>query len=52
MAVRYSTGTLHNLLGSLDLKTQFTNAVIDIYSGTQPVTADNAVSGVYWPGLL
>ena len=45
MAVRYSTGTLNKLLGSQDLRAQFTNCVIDIYSGAQPVDADSAVTG-------
>jgi len=45
MAVRYSTGTLNKLLGSQDIKTQFTNCVIDIYSGAQPVTADSPAIG-------
>jgi len=46
MSVKYSTGTLNKLLGSQDLKTQFTDCVIDIYSGAQPINADSAAIGV------
>jgi len=45
MAVKYSTGTLHKLLGSQDLRTQFVNSVIDIYSGAQPADADSVATG-------
>jgi len=45
MTVRYSTGTLNKLLGSQDLKTQFANCVVDIYSGVQPLSADDAAVG-------
>jgi len=51
MAVRYSTGCLSKLLGESGVDTGanglrgiFKDCVIDIYSGAQPGSADNAVA--------
>lgn len=53
MSVRYSTGCLDMLLGengveagANGLKGIFKDCVIDIYSGIQPASADNAATGV------
>lgn len=45
MTVRLSTQLRTNLAGSTGFAATFANGVIDIYSGTQPVTADAAVTG-------
>lgn len=45
MALRFSTGLRNKMLGSEDLRTAFTNGVLRIYSGAQPVSADAAISG-------
>jgi hypothetical protein len=45
MAVRYSTGCFNKLLGTASLKDIFADGVINIYTGTQPLSADNAATG-------
>lgn len=45
MTVRLSTKLRDNLAGSTGFAATFANGVIDIYSGTQPVTADSAATG-------
>jgi len=45
MAIRFSTGLRDDMLGSADLKTVFTNGVLRIYSGVQPTSANDAISG-------
>ena len=45
MTVRLSTQLRNNLAGPTGFATTFANGVIDIYSGSQPVTADAAVTG-------
>jgi len=46
MAVRFSTGLRDDILGSTGLSTSLNDGVIHIYSGSQPSTADSAISGV------
>ena len=43
--IRLSTALRNNLAGSTGFATTFANGVIEIYTGTQPVTADAAVTG-------
>ena len=43
--VRLSTQLRNNLAGTTGFATTFANGVIDIYSGTQPATADAAITG-------
>lgn len=43
MAVKYSTAVADSLLDKID--SDFTNCVVDIYSGVQPQSADDAISG-------
>jgi len=45
MTVRFSTGTRNGLAGSIGLAGLFNRGYINIYSGTQPTTADSAVTG-------
>jgi hypothetical protein len=45
MTVRLSTQLRTNLAGGTGFAATFANGVIDIYSGTQPATADDAVTG-------
>ena len=45
MALRLSTGLRQALLGSADFQTEFALSFINIYTGTQPATADTAASG-------
>lgn len=45
MTLRLSTKLRSNLVGSTGFAATFTNGVIDIYSGTQPATADSAATG-------
>ena len=45
MTVRLSTQLRNNLAGTVGFATSFANGVIEIYTGTQPATADSAVSG-------
>ena len=45
MTVRLSTQLRTNLAGTTGFATTFANGVIDIYSGTQPATADAAITG-------
>jgi len=45
MTLRLSTGLRTNLVGSTGFASTFANGVIEIYSGTQPATADAAVTG-------
>jgi len=44
MAIKTSTGLRNQLLDTSSLKTILTGGFINIYSGTPPVTADDAVS--------
>ena len=46
MTVRLSTKLRDNLAGTTGFASTFANGVIEIYSGSQPVSADNAVSGI------
>ena len=43
--VRLSTGLRNNLAGTTGFAATFADGVIDIYTGTQPVSADAAISG-------
>lgn len=43
--IRFSTGLRTNLAGALGFAATFANGVIEIYTGTQPATADAAVTG-------
>ena len=43
--VRLSTGLRNNLAGTTGFAATFADGVIDIYTGTQPVSADSAISG-------
>ena len=43
--LRLSTAMRNGLLGSQDLKTMFTDGVLEIYTGTQPTSADDAETG-------
>ena len=43
--VRLSTGLRNNLAGTTGFAATFANGVIDIYTGTQPFSADAAISG-------
>ena len=45
MTVRLSTQLRTNLAGTTGFAATFANGVIDIYSGTQPATADAAITG-------
>lgn len=45
MTIRLSTGLRTNLAGSTGFAATFANGVMEIYSGTQPATADAAVTG-------
>ena len=45
MTVRLSTQLRTNLAGTTGFGATFANGVIDIYSGSQPVSADAAVTG-------
>ena len=45
MTVRLSTGLRNNLAGTTGFAATFANGVMDIYTGTQPGTADAAVTG-------
>jgi len=45
MALRLSTGLRQGLLGTASFDATFTACFINIYTGTQPATADTAASG-------
>lgn len=45
MTVRLSTKVRDNLAGTTGFAATFANGVIDIYSGTQPASADAAITG-------
>lgn len=45
MTLRLSTGLRTAMAGTTGFASTFANGVINIYSGTQPVLADNAISG-------
>ena len=45
MTVRLSTGLRNNLVSSSGFSASFAGGVIDIYSGSQPASADSAISG-------
>lgn len=45
MTTRLSTGLRNNLAGTTGFAATFANGVIEIYSGTQPASADAAVTG-------
>lgn len=45
MTVRLSTGLRNNLAGSTGFAATFANGIIEIRTGTQPVTADAAATG-------
>ncbi len=43
--IRFSTGLRNNLAGATGFAGSFANGVIEIYTGSQPSSADNAVTG-------
>ena len=43
--IRFSTGLRNNLAGDIGFAKSFDKGVIEIYTGTQPASADAAVSG-------
>lgn len=45
MGQRLSTGLRNNIIGAIGFAASFAGGVIDIYSGSQPATADSAVTG-------
>lgn len=45
MTIRLSTGLRNGMLDSTGMKEAFTNGVLYLYSGAQPASADNAVTG-------
>ena len=45
MTIRFSTGTRTALAGATGFAATFEKGVIEIYTGTQPASADAAVSG-------
>jgi hypothetical protein len=45
VAIRFSTGLRNNLAGTTGFAASFANGVIEIYTGTQPSSANNAVTG-------
>lgn len=45
MTTRLSTALRNNIVGSTGIAASFAGGVIDVYSGTQPATADSAVTG-------
>ena len=45
MTIRTSTGLKNAMLGEVGLKAALADGVIRIYSGAQPASADNAVTG-------
>lgn len=45
MTIRLSTQLRNNIVGSTGVAATFAGGVIDIYTGTQPATADTAASG-------
>lgn len=45
MALRLSTGLRQALLGTQDFQTEFNLSFINIYSGSQPSSADDAATG-------
>lgn len=45
MAIRLSTGLRNNLAGTTGFASTFANGVIEIRTGTQPASADNAATG-------
>ena len=45
MTTHLSTSLRNNVVGSTGIAASFTGGVIDIYSGTQPATADSAATG-------
>ena len=45
MALRLSTGLVNKLMDTNSFKTVFANCFLDIYSGPQPASADDAATG-------
>lgn len=45
MTIRLSTGLRNNIVGPTGVAASFAGGVLDIYSGSQPATADSAISG-------
>ena len=45
MTIRLSTQLRNNIVGSTGVAASFSGGVIDVYSGTQPATADSAATG-------
>ena len=45
MTIKLSTGLANNIVGPTGLAASFAGGVIDIYTGSQPATADSAISG-------
>jgi len=46
MTIRFSTGLRNNLVGPLGFAGSFDRGVIEVYTGPQPASANNAVTGV------
>lgn len=45
MTIRLSTGLRNAIVGSTGLAGALANGIIEVYSGAQPLSADNAVAG-------
>lgn len=45
MTIRLSTGLRTSMMGTSGFSTIFANGIIEIYSGSQPTSADNATTG-------
>ena len=45
MTIRLSTGLANNIVGPTGVAASFAAGVIDVYSGSQPVSADSATTG-------
>ncbi len=45
MTIRLSTGLRNNLAGTTGFAATFANGIIEIRTGSQPVSADNAATG-------
>lgn len=45
MALRLSTGLRQALLGTADFRTEFTACFLNIYTGSQPSSSDDAATG-------
>lgn len=52
MALSYSTGAVHGLLGTTGFGTLFNDGVIEIYAGTRPTNADASVGSATLLGTV